>query len=588
MNTQYKLFGLLLSAALPVAANAQDSAAESKTDTTVSREIEIVKEYNPTIKEATKITTSPELKTDVTKKNDVSYSVWSTPIVPGNDSVPPLDFALVGKSEKEFKREGYLKLGAGNYKSFLGETYVPVLQKKKDLLEFYGSHNSSFGKVRLTNDLYSDLETDNFRTKAKINENFAKAVYTHNIRAKELSAYADFGYTGFNYYGLDSYNLEKGCETDTVYGRNQSFTNFDAGVRYRTKKFIDRWSYDGQTNYQLFHTHDGLSEHNIYTNLNGRRLIDNGYVSLNFDMYNIFTSLPADSVPFRYKDAQNTDNYTVLMFTPAYIIKSRRAELNIGVKAAFGIGSGRSTSITPDLLGNISIVPDYWFLYAGITGDYTVNNYRNMAKTNRYIALDNRAEDTYTPIDVYIGSKVNLFKYALLDVNVGYKVISNPYFFVADNCDTTKHNANGSFYNLDYGKDEGLFSAGLGITTNYKERVMFGVKGKVNKWALSKGEEAWMMPTTELQANLSVLPVPDLRVWLAYNHLGGRKALFGPYGNVRNMKNVNDLSLGATYKAMSWLNVFLNLNNVLSNEYEQWYGYANQHFNLMAGLVVNF
>lgn len=586
MKHQHKLFGLLLTATLPVAAKAQTNAIESNSDTTVSRQIEIVKEFNPTIKDANKITTTPELKNDVTKKSDINYSVWATPAVPNNDSVPALDYSLVGKTNKEYKREGYLKLGAGNYTSFLGETYIPVLQKKRDMVEFYGNHNSSFGKVRLTNHLYSDLpEDENFRTKAKINDNFAKAVYTHNIRAKELSAYADYGYNGFNYYGFDGLNKEE--RKSTPYNRVQAFTNVDAGIRYRTKKFIDQWNYDGQTNYQLFHTRDGLNEHNIYTNINGAHLIDNGHVSLDFKMYNTFTSLPGDTTPFRYKSAKNTDNSTVLIFTPAYIIKGRHSELNIGVKGAFCIGEGRPASITPDLLGNISIIPDYWFLYAGITGDYTVNNYRNMAKQNRYIALDNRAENTYTPIDVYLGSKVNLFKYALVDVNVGYKVINNPYFFVSDNNDTTTvANANGSFYNLVYGKDEGLFTAGLGLTTNYKERVQLSLKGKFNKWALSKDEVAWMMPKTEFNANLSFLPMEDLRVWVAYNHLDGRKALFN--NNERNMRNINDLSLGATYKAMSWLNVFLNCNNILSCEYDQWYGYASQHFNIMGGVVVNF
>ena len=588
MKHQISNFGLLLAASLPMAGMAQNNTVESKTDTTVSRQIEIVKEYNPTIKEATKITTAPELKDDGTKKINVNYSVWATPITPKNDSVPALDYALAGKTNKEYKRTGYLKLGGGNYTSFLGETYLPLYQSKKNLFELYGNHNSSFGKVRLTHELYEELEND-FRTKAKLNENFWKALYTHNIRAKELSAYVDFGYNSFRYYGFDGRELD---DRD-AYDRKQAFTNIDAGIRYRTKKFIDKWNYDGQTNYQLYHTRDGLNEHNIYTNVNGEYLVDNGYLSLDFKMYNIFTSLPNDSMPFRYSETENADNSTVFIFRPAYVIKGKHSKINIGVKGAFCIGEGRPASVMPDLLGDIAIIPDYWFLYAGITGDYTVNNYRNMAKRNRYMALDNRPEDTYTPIDVYIGSKVNLFKYALLDLNIGYKVINNPYFFVCDNNsvktkDTTfvDHNIRGSFYNVTYGKDDGVFCAGAGLTTGWKDKVQLTVKGKYNKWALSKGEVAWMMPTSELNANLSVVPMEDLRLWVSYNYLGGRKALFND--QTYKMKNMNDLSLGATYKAMSWLNVFFNVNNVLSSEYDQWYGYACQHLNVMGGVVANF
>ena len=589
MKHQNITFGLLLWA-VPFGLQAQENT-ESNTDTTVSRQIEIVKEYNPTIKEASKISTTPELKDNGTKKMNVSYSVWATPLIPGNDSVPALDYALTGHTNKEYRRTGFLKLGAGNHTSFLGETYLPLYQTKKDLVELYGIHNSSFGKVRLTNHLYSDLNED-FRTKAKINDNFIKASYTHNIDVKELSTYLDFGYRGFNYYGYDG---RTPMERDsTPYDRDQSFTNFDAGIRFRSKTFIDKWNYDVQTNYQLFRTHDGLREHNIFTNLSGSMLVDNGQLNLSFNMFNIFTNLPDKTMPFNYAKAENTDNSTVLMLRPAYVIKGKHSELNIGVKTAFCIGQGRPASVMPDVLGNISIVRDYWFLYAGITGDYAINNYRNMSKVNRYVALDNRAEDTYTPIDVYVGSKINLFKYAMLDANIGYKIISNPYFFVSDNCDTTAGNANGSFYNLTYGKDEGLFSAGLGLTTGWKEFIQLNLKGKYNKWAMSKNETPWMMPKTEFTATVSSVPIEDLRIWVAYNFMGGRKALFktriGDQYAVQehNMRNLNDLSLGATYKAMSCLNVFLNLNNILSNEYDFWYGNATQHFNLIGGVVINF
>ena len=102
MKHQNITFGLLLWA-VPFGIQAQENA-ESNTDTTVSRQIEIVKEYNPTIKEASKISTTPELKDNGTKKLNVNYSVWATPITPGNDSIPALDYALTAHTNKEYKR----------------------------------------------------------------------------------------------------------------------------------------------------------------------------------------------------------------------------------------------------------------------------------------------------------------------------------------------------------------------------------------------------------------------------------------------------------------------------------------------------
>ncbi len=567
------------------------------TDTSMVRKIEIVRDYNPTIKEASKINTMPELKDETTKKMDVNYSIWATPVNPTSDSVPALDYALAEKTGTTPQREGYLRLGGGNYTSFLGEAYVPVWTTKVNKFSVYGKHNSSFGKVRLTSKLYEGL-ADDFRVKATTNENFLKADYAHNFkRGRELSAYADFGYNGFNYYGYDM-KEQSNRDVKYAYDRDQAFTNFDAGLRFRSKHFIDKWSYDGQTNYQLFHTQNGLNEHTILTKLGGKYIVDNGHLGVDLEMSNIFLGLPTDSFPFDFNKSQNTNNETVIIVKPAYVAKGKNSMLNIGVKGAFCFGQGRPASVMPDIWGNIAINPQYWYLYAGVTGDMQINSYRNMAQENRYIALDNRAEDTYVPIDVYFGSKVNVMKKVLLDLNVGYKVINNPYFFVnkqlgneltvtAEN-DSINRQFYGSFYDLVYGSKEGLFTIGWGITSQFwHEKAEILVKGKYNKWALNKNETAWMKPEVELLAQLSVMPVKDLRMYVAYNLVGGRKALVNDAKI--SMNNVSDLSIGADYKVLSWLNIFARANNILSNEYDRYYyGYASQHFNILGGLSLIF
>ena len=205
--------------------------------------------------------------------------------------------------------------------------------------------------------------------------------------------------------------------------------------------------------------------------------MDNGHLGVDLEMSNIFLGLPTDSFPFDFNKSQNTNNETVIIVKPAYVAKGKNSMLNIGVKGAFCFGQGRPASVMPDIWGNIAINPQYWYLYAGVTGDMQVNSYRNMAQENRYIALDNRAEDTYVPIDVYFGSKVNVMKKVLLDLNVGYKVINNPYFFVnkqlgneltvtAEN-DSINRQIYGSFYDLVYGSKEGLFTIGWGITSQF-------------------------------------------------------------------------------------------------------------------------
>ena len=109
---------------------------------TVTRNIQIVKEYTPDIKEANKVNTQPELKDASGKKQTVNYSVWTAPKTLNNDSVPTLDYALPNTEVRADLNKGFVKLGAGNYTSFLGEAYLPLYSDKRNLFDLYGRHNS--------------------------------------------------------------------------------------------------------------------------------------------------------------------------------------------------------------------------------------------------------------------------------------------------------------------------------------------------------------------------------------------------------------------------------------------------------------
>ena len=75
------------------------TSAQTTTDTTITRDIEVVKEYNPVIREAGKINTMPELKPIETKKIKPSYSVWTSSFTPKADIIPSLDYALAKDEE---------------------------------------------------------------------------------------------------------------------------------------------------------------------------------------------------------------------------------------------------------------------------------------------------------------------------------------------------------------------------------------------------------------------------------------------------------------------------------------------------------
>lgn len=585
------VFNIALLSAFSIvsAQNASDSTnTASATDTTIKRNIEVVRDYTPVIKEAGKINTMPELKDVNTKKIEVDYKVWTSTYKPKTDIIPSLDYALASQEENKYSREGFLRLGGGNYKSFLGELYTPIYNSDVALFDFYLKHNSSFGNVTLKKDNYDVLSND-VLSKGLYNDNKARISFLRSIRIREISAFGEFGYNRFNYYGLNSDMISfseqnKDKEEPEYKNDDQKNSHLTAALnfRFRSKDYIEQWKYDLQTNWRLLKTHFDVAENTIFTDLAASYRMQESILSLKFQMYNVFVSTPENG-SIDFSKAQNFNNFTVLKFNPYYSFISEVGRLNLGLKASFGINQGKNTAFSPDITGQVRVIDNIWYVYAGVTGDYKVNTLRSLANENIYLSPDARPEDTYIPLDIYLGTKLNIGKSVNTDIHIGYKIINNQYFYVNKSDSTGMKNT----FDVVYDKNVGQFNCGAAVNYNFREKVDFSFKIGYNKWSLEKQAEAWMLPAAQIGLGVSYVPTDFLRFNINYDLEAGRKAKLGKDTSV-DLKNFNDISLGANYKLMSFLDVFARFNNILNQRSEFWYGYPSQGFNFLLGLTLTF
>ena len=585
------VFNIALLSAFSIvsAQNASDSTnTASATDTTIKRNIEVVRDYTPVIKEAGKINTMPELKDVNTKKIEVDYKVWTSTYKPKTDIIPSLDYALASQEENKYSREGFLRLGGGNYKSFLGELYTPIYNSDVALFDFYLKHNSSFGNVTLKKDNYDVLSND-VLSKGLYNDNKARISFLRSIRIREISAFGEFGYNRFNYYGLNSDMISfseqnKDKEEPEYKNDDQKNSHLTAALnfRFRSKDYIEQWKYDLQTNWRLLKTHFDVAENTIFTDLAASYRMQESILSLKFQMYNVFVSTPEDG-PIDFSKAKNFNNFTVLKFNPYYSFISEVGRLNLGLKASFGINQGKNTAFSPDITGQVRVIDNIWYVYAGVTGDYKVNTLRSLANENIYLSPDARPEDTYIPLDIYLGTKLNIGKSVNTDIHIGYKIINNQYFYVNKSDSTGMKNT----FDVVYDKNVGQFNCGAAVNYNFREKVDFSFKIGYNKWSLEKQKDAWMLPAAQIGLGVSYVPTDFLRFNINYDLEAGRKAKLGKDSSV-DLKNFNDISLGANYKLMSFLDVFARFNNILNQRSEFWYGYPSQGFNFLLGLTLTF
>lgn len=572
--------------------------AQESSDTLIERNVDVVKEYNPVIKDAGKINTMPEIKPIETKKAATSYSVWTTPYDVQASEIQPLDYATAQPIASKNHKQHFARLGGGNYGTILGELYTPIVQKQNWNIDLDLRNRTSLGSVKISEDNYTipleeSCDGDPLKSKAFDSDTKGKLDFATAIRRnKELSAFVEGEYDASRYYGYDDDMLEH-FNHFSNYSDNEDFKQhhltLDANARFRTKEFAGKWFYDLQSTYQLYANRDDLKEHTIFTQLGGQFRSDRYTIGLDIDMHNIFLNIPEES-DYAFDNRDNMNNYTMLKLKPHVISSGEIGKMNIGIKAAFGIGQGKKGAVCPDISGTIKLKKDVAYLYACVTGDYEVKNYHAMMRENKYLAPDVRVEDTYTPIDVYAGVRVKIAKRVDMDVYGGYKIINNPYFFVNKYRDRVVNGDTISVmtrqFDVVYEKNAGVFNAGMSLAYHYKDRLDMGLNVVVNKWALEKNDYAWQRPDWMVDYHMNYNVTKNFRLNLGYEFEGGRYAKVGK--EAVKMRNAHNISFGADYKLLNWLDIFARLDNMINQPYQSWYGYDCHGFNFLAGLSFFF
>jgi len=564
-----KLIVILFAAASLFAANAQE-----KNDSLV-REVNIVRTYIPEIQDAGKINTLPNIeKPEVISPKNLKYSTWSSPLSTSFD-LQTLPSATLKKMRAPHDfREGYAKIGAGNHLSFLGDIYVPLLKAPDYRLDFATKHLSTFGKMwRLNNDKKE-------KVKAQDLHNSGQLIFNKNFYKMDLFSEINYYRHDFNYYGL---SLEEFIDKDLPMGK-EAHTFFDVSAGIASRKLSADFTYLAKIKYEMAQTKTGLTENHILTNADfAYKLLSGDMLGLNISLDNLIYNSPKATEKLFNDVGNQFDNYTVLGLNPYYKLQKEIWYVKLGLKSFFA-SKGKAANVAPDITGQVALVPEILYLYAGLTGDYKICTMQNLLKENQYLRPDIKTENTYTPLNAYGGLKVKLFNYLIFNGFAGYQYINNQYFYINHRITDFALYDNTFDIVIDEAR---LFNAGASFTYNYKQKISALLKGTYNRWTTTELPFAWHKPDWELDFNFTYKINDDIRLSANAFALGKRKVL-GYENDVTELKPLVDLNLSGVYEYTSWVSFFLNLNNLLNQSNQIWYGYNLHRFNFMAGAMFSF
>ena len=137
-----------------------------------------------------------------------------------------------------------------------------------------------------------------------------------------------------------------------------------------------------------------------------------------------------------------------------------------------------------------------------------------------------------------------------------------------------------------------------GAELGYKYRSLVDAKARFT-YSPQNDDEGCILgldrPEYVIDANIAICPIEPLRVNIGYE-MRGNRAIYGTqiqnngedYWEAYKLNNVMNLKLGASYRVMSNLTVFVNAENLMNKQWDWFIGHGAQKLNIMGGAGITF
>lgn len=561
----------------------------NKEEKNLNREMTLEREYDPSVQDANKVNTLPAVKEPTVKKRAIDYAVFAVPTEP-EKQISVLPSGKIMADMDYNKRRGYLNLAAGMNLNINGDFGYHILSTEKDNLNVYLSHRSTNGNIDY-------IQIDD-KVKAKLNDNLGGLNYKHKFEKAVFNIGAKYGYSGFNYYGLPvTGNLEEAGTNLDLADRTTNQVNQTIGAN------IGIESEDEEAPFGYMVDFDYINFSHKY----GADAKSDGPTENTFELkFNLFAPFGgnqriglaglAEYFSYNLPERCSFENHAEVILNPYYTIEGDIWNLKLGAKAMIVTGENSKFAASPDIAFDVEVA-DKTVFYLKADGKLYSNSMYETALVNRYVNPTEELMPSRNWLDANLGIKSGVVPGFWFDVFAGYKITSSDVLYLPSR--VFEQDGFGNFAEAMSDINTKRFFAGVNLKYNYQKLFEINLKGVYNNWKANYGDSwiggeanaeldrVWGKPTAEINAGVTVRPIDKLAVdvnyYLAterYTQLGGNEEV--------NLNNINELNIRGMYNINKTFSVNVQLNNVLFQKYDIYYGYPAQGFNLMGGINVNF
>jgi hypothetical protein len=401
---------------------------------------------------------------------------------------------------------------------------------------------------------------------------------------------------GFNYYGIPSDTIDESVI-------NQRFQRIGANLGY-VSDFGDSavMNYDLDLGYHYLQTSSPadsveewrIAEHNAKLNIKGwyNYKSEEFYANLGMRLNNYRFGLE-DSIFSLAMDSGRVRTNTIIDFKPGVLtqLMDHRFKLDLGFSVALDIGEQTKFFIYPQAEIKYSLFNDIFIPFAGIRGGLSQNSFSSLSQINQFLAPSVRLLNENNPYDIYGGIKGTLSKRMGFNANVSFKKITNKAFFVTDTMSLLRNKFGLVYDTLNHTRIE------ASLFYQLDEKLKIDGLARFNSYETKNQAYAWNLPVLEFQLRAAYNLFDKFMFNLDGHIETGRKALI--YEMIDDAQEIDgqyylglggiiDFNLGVSYRYNKRVTAFLQLNNMLSQRYNDWYNYPVQPIQVMGGVSFRF
>ena len=543
-----------------------------------SEEINVVKPFSPTVSKAVKIPIEPDTDSiDLGLDKEINYSINSIPVAstftPAKGKAKSLK-----RVPKERFYQNFISAGYGNYSTPIIEMFAHSnTSNYNDFGGFFKLHSSG-GGIRgvVLDDSFTDAKIDLF--------------YKQSERYFEWKAEAGFNHLSSNWYGL----------SDEIPYAEQVISSIDEKQSYNDIhlqgdiEFYDALLHKGKFDFHQFF--DAADSRESFADLEG--IID-------FPVRDelIYTEIDLTFLSGRFKnDFLQTEElkytYFNLGLSPNFELLREDLTLNIGLRLYYSMtdsSEGSKFYAYPNITGSYNISEESFIAYAGVVGDLQQNTYRDFVGLNPFVSPTLYIERTNQQFNAYAGIKGLLNSKIRFNLRAGYISENDKPLFKLNpsltdgSIEVDKGYQAANSFQVVYDDVNTInFHAEL-IFDLFKE-FQFGGDVDFNSYSLENEEHAWNLPLV----TAALLAKYKRKKWSAGADLffsSDRKDELAiiPSTTQRITNSAYlDLNLNGQYHINDKFDVFLNLNNILNQNYQEFTNFRVQGFQLFAGVKYKF